>query len=127
MHRLKFIALTLLPLLLAACGPKSSGPEVAVAAYLQALVGKKGDQLTALSCANWEQQAALELDSFQAVKASLKDLSCKQTGTDGNQTLVQCQGKIVATYNTENQELDLSARTYAVVQEGGEWRVCGYR
>ena len=94
-------------------------------AYLQALVDKKSDQLTALSCSAWEQQAALELDSFQAVKAKLQDLACKQTGTDGDKSLVQCQGKILATYNTENQELDLSLRTYKVAQSGGDWLVCG--
>ena len=38
-----------------------------------------------------------------------------------------CKGKIVATYNNEDQELDLSVRTYQVVQEGGEWLVCGVR
>ena len=38
-----------------------------------------------------------------------------------------CNGNIVATYNNEDQQLDLSVRTYQVVQEGGEWLVCGTR
>jgi hypothetical protein len=40
---------------------------------------------------------------------------------------VLCNGKIIATYDTEDQELDLSVRTYQVVEEGGEWLVCGVR
>ena len=37
------------------------------------------------------------------------------------------QGKIIATYNNEDQVLDISVRTYQVVQQGGESLVCGYR
>ena len=35
--------------------------------------------------------------------------------------------KIVANYGNEVLELDLSERSYQVVEEGGEWRMCGYR
>ena len=69
----------------------------------------------------------MEMDSFQAVEASLVDLSCESSETVDDTTLVVCQGKIVATYNEEQQELDLSLRTYQMIQEGSEWRVCGYR
>jgi hypothetical protein len=121
-----FAALTL-GMLLTACAPGQDGPTQAVTAYLQALVGKQSDKLSTLSCKAWEPQATLELDSFQAVTATLKDLSCKQNGTSGDKTLVQCQGSIVTTYNNENQSIDLSVRTYQVIQEGGDWRVCGYQ
>jgi hypothetical protein len=33
----------------------------------------------------------------------------------------------MATYNGEDQALDLSVRTYQVVQQGGEYLVCGYK
>lgn len=69
----------------------------------------------------------MELDSFQAVKTHLDGLACLTTGADGSTMLVTCNGKIVATYDNEDQELDLSVRTYHVVQEGGEYLVCGYR
>jgi hypothetical protein len=69
----------------------------------------------------------MEVDSFQAVTPSLEGLSCKQTGTDGDTALVTCQGKIKATYGTELAEFDLSARTFQMAKEGGDWRVCGYR
>ena len=115
-------------LCLSACASKSSnGPTKAVEEYLNALVAKNSDRLTTLSCKDWENEALLELDSFQAVTTKLDGMSCAQTGTDGNTALVLCKGKIIATYNNENQELDLSTRTYQVVQQGGDWLVCGTR
>jgi len=115
-------------LFLSACASKSSnGPTKAVEDYLNALVAKNSDRLTTLSCKDWENEALLELDSFQAVTTKLDGMSCTQTGTDGDTALVLCKGKIIATYNNENQELDLSTRTYQVVQQDGDWLVCGTR
>ena len=114
-------------LILPACASDSNAPVQAVEDYLNALVEKDANRLTTLSCGEWEEEALLELDSFQAVTARLEGLACEQTGTDGNTALVLCNGNIVATYNEEDQQLDLSVRTYQVVQEGGEWLVCGTR
>jgi hypothetical protein len=112
--------------LLAACGTSSAaGPEKAVEAYLNALNEKDSTRLSTLSCADWEATALMELDSFQAVSTKLEGLSCAQTGTDGGKALVKCQGKIVASYNGELQEFDLSARTYIAENSTGEWLVCG--
>jgi hypothetical protein len=83
--------------------------------------------LSTLVCGAWEEDALIELDSFQAVTARLEDLSCSQTGTDGETALVLCTGDIIATYGNEEQKLDLSVRTYQVTQEGGDWLVCGTR
>jgi outer membrane lipoprotein-sorting protein len=115
-------------LFLSACASKSNNaPAKAVEAYLNALVTKDSDRLTTLSCGDWEDDALLELDSFQAVTTKLDGLACTQTGTDGDTALVLCKGKIIATYNNEDQDLDLSVRTYQVVQDGGDWVVCGTR
>lgn len=115
-------------LLLSACAASNdNAPAQAVEDYLTALVAKDSNRLATLSCGEWEEDALLELDSFQAVTARLDGLACEQTGTDGDTALVLCSGKIIATYNEEDQELDLSVRTYQVVQEGGEWLVCGTR
>jgi len=123
------ILLGMLGLLLCSCGTAvaSTAPAATVQAYIQALIGKDKNHLSALSCADWEPTALQEMDSFQAVKTRLEGLSCKVSGTDGATTLVKCQGKIVATYNGEDQPLDLSVRTYQVVQQGGEFVVCGFR
>ena len=123
------ICLGILVILLSACGPATSSDPAAraVEGYLTALVDKDSNRLAALSCTTWETNALMELDSFQAVQTRLDGLACETTGTDTGTTLVTCKGKIVATYNNEEQELDLSVRTYQVVQEGGEYLVCGYQ
>jgi outer membrane lipoprotein-sorting protein len=122
------LILVILTNLLSACASKrDDAPAKAVEDYLNALVAKDSDRLTTLSCGDWEDDALLELDSFQAVTTKLDGLACSQTGTDGNTTLVLCTGKIIATYNNEDQELDLSTRTYQVVQQDGDWLVCGTR
>jgi hypothetical protein len=134
-HKIKVAVFMLLAaaFLLAACGGAGGGqaggsPAAgAVEAYLQALVDKDTAKLANQSCKDWESQATLEMDSFQAVTAVLDGVACKETGKDGSNTYVNCVGNIVATYNNEKQSLDLSPRTYKVVQEGGEWRVCGYK
>lgn len=114
-------------LLLAGCAGGKSEAASTVEAYLAALVGKQSDQLSTLSCADWESSALTELDAFQNVEAQLVDLACSETGKDGDTTLVTCSGKITASYNGELQEFPLGDRVYQLVSEGGELRVCGYR
>jgi hypothetical protein len=127
----KYLPLGLLALacavLLAACGGKGDAAAGAVENYLNALVSKDADRVSALSCADWEPQALLELDSFQAVETSLEGLSCTSATEDDGTISVHCAGKILASYNGEEQELDLSLRTYVVTEQGGEYLVCGYR
>lgn len=123
------VCLGILAVLLSACGSAASSDPAAraVETYLEMLVAKDSSRLASLSCAVWESTAIMELDSLQAVETRLEGLACRTTGADGGTTLVSCDGKIVATYDTEDQELDLSVRTYHVVKEGGEYLVCGYR
>jgi hypothetical protein len=121
-----FIVLTA-NLLLIACASNTDAPAKAVENYLNALVEKDADRLSTLVCGAWEEDALIELDSFQAVTARLEGAACAQTGSDGETALIHCTGKIIASYNNEDQELDLSVRTYQVTQEGGDWLVCGTR
>lgn len=99
----------------------------AVQAYLEALVAKDANKLSELSCKTWEPQAKQELDSFAAVTPTLKDLNCTKAGKGSDATLVSCTGKIVASYNGENQEINLADRVFKAVEEGGDWRMCGYK
>ncbi len=121
--------ITIATLSLTACSTSNTNdaPAKAVEDYLTALVEKDADRLSTLVCGEWEEDALIELDSFQAVTARLDGLACEQTGTDGDTALVLCNGKIIATYTNEDQEIDLSTRTYEVTQEGGDWLVCGVR
>ena len=57
-------------ILLAACsGSDDDAPAKAVEDYLNALVAKDENRLPTLVCGDWEQDALIELDSFQAVTA----------------------------------------------------------
>jgi hypothetical protein len=119
---------TLLPIMISSCSSESAdNPPGAVETYLGALVSKDENQMINNSCADWESQAKLELNSFAAVEASLENLNCEISGQEGDYTLVDCRGIIVANYGAEVLEIDLKERTFQVLQEGGEWRMCGYR
>lgn len=113
-------------LILAGCSSQG-GAAQAVEGYLQALADKDQDTLTNLSCNAWQESALMELDSLVGVTAEAQDLICEESGTDGEDTLVTCSGKLVLNYNGELQDLDLSGRTLVARQEDGEWRVCGYK
>lgn len=128
MRKLILISILILAVIvLAACASNADAPAQAVQNYLNALVNKEADKLPTFVCGEWEEDALIQLDSFQAVTARLEDVSCSQTGTDGDTALVLCTGNIVATYNNEDQKLDLSVRTYQVIEQGGDWLVCGTR
>lgn len=120
-----FIIVLLLALSLAACSGEK--PEDAVTDYLNALVSKDASRLSSLSCADWESNALLELDSFQAVTVRLENASCSSAGTEGDAALVECTGKLIATYNDEDLELELADRIYKVVEQNGDYLVCGYK
>lgn len=128
MRKIILLALVAISFLLTSCGPSSTdAPVKAVEDYLNALVAKDADRLPTLVCGDWEEDALIELDALQAVSARLENVSCSQTGSDGNTALVDCAGSIVLTYDTEDQNIDLSNVTYQVVEESGEWLVCGKR
>lgn len=114
-------------ILLTACASNTDSSAKAVEDYWNVIVAKDAERLPTLVCGDWEAEALTVLDSLQAVSARLEDVSCSQTGTDGDKALVNCTGKMVLTYDTEDQEIDLSIFTYEVIQEGGEWLVCGTR
>lgn len=125
--KLTILMLTL-GILLSACGASSSGgATTAVEGYITALASKDQATLISNSCADWEDDALLELDSFALVEVTVEDMSCTESGTDGDKTLVDCQGKFQMSYGGEPQELDLSARTYEVIEQSGDWLVCGVR
>lgn len=124
-----FVALAFMMLLMisgcAANGGESDNSAIALEAYQTAFAAKNTEQVSLLSCADWEDQALLEMDSFQAVETKLEGLSCTQTSIEDGIASAVCQGKIVTTYGDEQREFDLSTRTFKMVKESGEWLVCG--
>ena len=113
-------------LALAGCSQKNNA-ATAIEAYIQALAAQDANQLAIVSCSEWESSAQVELDSFSAVSAVLENLTCQESSQDADSILISCSGKIILDYGGEIQELDLSSRGYLARQEGGEWRMCGYR
>lgn len=122
------LLILLLSALLAACGSGGGSDAAAqvVEDYYRALAEGNVDQMISLSCADWEQNARLEFDAFAGVQTELGDLQCTSSGKDGDVTLVTCTGEILATYGNEQQNFPLGGIDYRVVQEAGEWRMCGF-
>ncbi|MBL8092058.1 MAG: hypothetical protein KF758_08450 [Anaerolineales bacterium] len=119
----------IITLTLSACGAgDSAGASQTVEGYITALASKDEASLISNSCAAWEESALLELDSLELVEVSLADgVACQEVGNEGDTTLVNCTGKLQMSYGGEPQELDFSKITYEVVNENGNWLVCGTR
>jgi hypothetical protein len=124
--RTYFVTLVLLTMILAGCQAGGS-PSNVVEDYLQAVVDGDWTRAVNLSCAAWEEGARTEANSFESVEAWLEGVSCSGAAEDADTQLVTCQGVIMATYGAEDQELPLTGRSYLVVLDGGEWRMCGYQ
>lgn len=123
---LLFIVVLLSGLILSACAGGQDAPAQTVELYHQALVDKDQEKLISYSCADWESQALLELDSFVSVDTELVDMTCQTVSEEGDTAQVSCNGAISASYNGEAREFPLSGRTFLVVKENNEWRLCGY-
>ena len=121
-----FVTLTSLMLFLTGCQAGGSSSQT-IENYLQAVVDGDWTRAVNLSCASWEEDAQTEANSFESVKAWLEGVSCSVEGEETDTQWVTCQGMIMATYGAEAQELPLNGRTYRLVLEGGEWRMCGYK
>lgn len=124
-----FLFLLLSALLLSACagGNDEEAAANAVEAYLAALAAQDNDTLVNLSCAVWEQGALTDSAAYDGVTARLEDAQCTATGADGDSLLVSCTGSIIATYSGEDRPLPLDRVHYVTVNEGGDWRMCGYK
>jgi hypothetical protein len=109
-------------MVLAGCS-QAGEPGAAMVKYLEARADADADAIRSLACAAWEGQAVAQADSFRSMNARLENVTCQQSGTDGDFTLVTCGGNIVTTYNGENRTWALG--TYRMTQEDGEWKMCG--
>ena len=120
MRVLQFTLLTLVVVLLAACGDVAGDPADTVERYIEAKAAADSETVTALLCSELEANAQREAMSFASVETRVEDMACSRVGDTNT---VSCEGAIVATYGTEDQSFELGS--YNVVQEDGEWRWCG--
>ena len=111
---------------LAACQSDQEAPAQAIESYLAAKVESNVDEMTRLSCPDWEAQAQIEATSFASMDAQLDNVSCTTGAADGDYTLVSCTGQIVTTYQGENRTWSVADHPYRALNDGGEWLMCGY-
>lgn len=118
-----FCLCLILLITLAACGgeaPGTADPAATVERYLTAKVGRDAETVRALLCSEMEADLERESHTFDTVSdARIEGLACEAVDAD----TVRCDGRIVASYGTEETEFALSS--YRVVEEDGEWRWCG--
>lgn len=110
----------------AACSRAEHPAAAAVESFIQALADKDEARYVTLTCGDFEADALMEYDAFSLVKTRLEDLDCQVVSVEGDVAAVSCQGRIIATYGNENQVFNLDERRYQVLNQGGEWLVCGY-
>jgi len=123
MRRLFFVMMTIIcGVVLASCAEEGD-PAEAVIDYLEAKVASDEDALRGLLCSAMEGDLSREAASLASVDATLENASCERGDTEGDFTLVTCEGHIAAIYGTETREFPLG--TYRTVQEDGEWKYCG--
>jgi hypothetical protein len=129
-NEVTIVVVAALSIALAACGggaASSSDAAKNIEGYLQSRVKGDVNQMISLSCAAWEQNARLEATSIQGRSPELDSLSCSTSSAEGSTAFVSCKGKIITSYDGEKREFDLAEREFKATQEGGEWRMCGYR
>ena len=132
MYKIRLVLpfIVIIPLILASCagGNQEQAAAAAVQSYWQAMVERDLNKVVTSSCAAWEAQARTEFNSFSAVTLKLDNLKCQAAGqAAGDAVQVTCSGAIIANYGAEDLTIDIADRTYQVVNEGGEWRMCGYQ
>lgn len=114
--------------MLAGCSSGASTQDAgpAIEAYLESLVAKDPVEAITLSCLDWEESARAEALSLEAVEVQLQGLACQASEEQGQFTVVDCEGVLIANYGGEDQTIELADRSYLAVLEDGVWKMCGY-
>jgi hypothetical protein len=132
--RLWFTSLLLLILtfVLAACGNDNTGEEdnsaaavEAIENYWNARAELDEESLFQYSCAARESVVPGEIQSLMSVEnLRLEGVDCRQTGTQGDDFIVTCDGMLVADYGAGDVN-EFPLRSYLMTEENGEWKMCG--
>jgi hypothetical protein len=103
----------------------SGEPDRIVEDYFNAIAAGDAVRAANLSCAAWEDRARIDADSFLNVDTTIEEMHCSIISETENTVDVWCSGYIVADYQGENLNIDLSLQVYRLIAEDGVWRVCG--
>lgn len=120
-----FYLLIIVLVFLSGCAKADVAAARIVEQYITAMVEGNVDLMTPLVCSEFEDQAASDADAFIGVSAELSEMECNKSGSDVDTDLVECSGTIIATYGNEQQTFDLAGPVYRVIQQGGNWLICG--
>jgi hypothetical protein len=101
----------------------ASDPAIVMVSYLQARVEGNVNQMQALSCSSWDNQAIIQAQSFRSMNASLENVACHTVSSDSSQATVACEGHILTEYNGQTRTWELGS--YRFVVESGSWQMCG--
>lgn len=127
MRSLILLGVIVFSLVLSACAKESSASE-AIESYLKAKVDSDVEKLVTLACADYEAEAVLDADSFEGLNAKLQGLTCTESGTEGDSTLVTCSGMLQIEYRGEEPRTSpLNDTVYLARKVGSEWKMCGER
>ena len=107
------------------CAGGATPAAHSVEAYLEAFAAKDEAGLRSYICSAYEFEAILEFDSFALSETTLEDVACQQSGAFEGGVEVTCTGIIQAGYGGEVTQFDLAERVYQVIEESGNWLVCG--
>lgn len=127
MRRIMLFAVLLFAglLFLSACANEDSASD-AIERYIKARIAGDEEKLVQNSCPAWESDAKAAAASFQSVDAKVEGLSCKEVGSEGDYSLVTCEGTIVIQYQGEDpRNQDVPNLTYRAIKQDGEWKMCG--
>jgi len=126
-HFIKLLTLLLAVFILAGCASSSQGGAGSAAQkYFQAIADGNEEKIAAISCPDWEASARADVAAFIGVTARLEDVTCQPVSEAAGEAVVECTGAIVATYNNEDASFELKDKQLKVVNQDGEWLVCGY-
>ena len=121
-----FLVLILIFGFLSGCGKNQTLASQSVEEFFQAIVEKNQGLLVSKVCASYELDAMMDFNTFAIVKTSLENFSCQTTGENETGYDVRCEGSLNANFGDELRIFELSNRTYQVIEENGNWLICGH-
>jgi len=122
---LAIIWLTLGLILIGCSGDQALAVE-SVETFFQAILEKDEALFRSAVCSDYASIAMMDFTSFAIVDTRIDNFSCEAEGEVDGQVSVRCQGNLQANFGNEMRSFDLSSRIYQVVQENGQWLVCGH-
>ena len=116
----------MLGIILAGCSGDQALAAESVETFFQAILEKDEALFRSAIYSDYESVAMMDFTSFAIVDTRIDNFSCVAEGETDGQVSVRCQGNLQANFGNEMRSFDLSSRIYQVVEENGQWQVCGH-